>query len=151
MKLPEFRKLPRGPRAFDCYEHHTPIPSPLGEFTLELQMDVDDTTPGQSMIDMAQDLASQFTADVERVTELLFAQYQLASEDPDWLGECGLPPGLSAGQLAPYLHVRALAVSHDKNDQVEPYSARVYICPQWDEEHGLYFKRDSDGWIQVDC
>ena len=99
----------------------------------------------------AEDLIDQFTTDKDRVTQLVFQQYKLVSADSDWLEDCEMPNGLDADQLGPYLRARTLSVSRDLDDRNEPYSARVYMSPQWDEEHGLYLKRDGDGWIQVDC
>ena len=148
----EFHKQPRGPFLFDFYKHPVSIPSPLGEFTVELQMAVGDTgPPDQAMIDTADDLVTQFTADEDRITKLVFEQYKTVSDEPDWLDECEIPLGLATDELGPYLHACTLSIRRDLDNRNEPYSARVHMLPQWDEEHGLYFKRGGDGWIRVDC
>jgi len=150
MQQSDFIKQPRGPYKFDVYHHSKPIDSPLGAFIVELMMH-DSKPPDQPMLDMAQDLVTHFMTDKDRISELVYEQYLLASDDPDWLDSCDVPPGLRTNQIAPYLQARTLSVCRDLKDRTEAYSARVYMSPQWDEEHGLYFKREADGWIQTDC
>ena len=151
MKLEDFVKQPRGPYRFDLYVHPDVVPSPLGEFVVELIAEVGQA-PADVMLEIARALVEQFTDDRDHITGLVFREYEracrmVAAGVPD----DAIPRGLSISALGAYLDVRTLSVSCSPDDEEEPYPARVYLSPRWDSEHGLYFRFFEGEWEKVDC
>lgn len=152
MRLSEFVLQPRGPYLFDHYIHQKKIQSPLGTFSLELYVnDASKRAPDEKMLAAIVALRDRFQADMHSLVSLVHQQYLLATEDEEWCEACDLPTGLSADELEPLLAGRAITVSQDEMDDDDSNPGRVYMSPEWDEEHGLYYARIENKWVQVDC
>jgi hypothetical protein len=152
MKLSDFVLQPRGAYNFDHYIHPMTIPSPLGDFSLELYVDSASRRPAdQKMLAAIIALRQTFEDDMDSLVALVHQQYLNATEDEEWCDVCDLATGLSADELAPLLDGRAITVWQNETDGDNPNPGRIYMSPQWDEEHGLYFARVDNKWVQVDC
>src|SRR5262245_53573765 len=113
MTLSDFTKQPRGPYAFDFWIANQPIPSPMGDFTVELQMDVGDKAPpSDEMVRKADELVRLFRDQVETIHNMVFEHYKTVAEDGDWLELCGVATGLDRMGILEHLEVRSLTVSH---------------------------------------
>lgn len=152
MKLSEFILQPRGPYLFDHYLHSEEIPSPLGSFALEFQVnDASKRPPDDKMLEAIAILREAFQNDLQALTELVHQQYQAVAQDEYWREAVDLPLGLSSTEIAPLLTAKAISVSQNEIDEGDPNPGRIYMSPLWDEEHGLYFARIDDRWMKVDC
>src|SRR5262245_11292389 len=151
MTLSDFTKQPRGAYAFDFWTANKAIPSPMGEFTVELQMGVgDNAPPDNEMLRHAEELVALFRADVEIIHDKVFEHYQMMTDDSDWLEMCGVPANLDRDGILEHLEVRTLSVLRG-GDEDEPYVSRVYIVPAWDEEHAIYLAHQGGEWEFVEC
>ena len=153
MKLADFVLQPRGPYLFDHYIHPETIPTPLGAFSLELMVDDAAEAPAdEAMLAALVELRRAFEADLETIVQLVYEQYVMATSNDFWSDACNLKKGLQAHELAPLLENQTLSVSRDPGWGDRPeISARVYMSPSWDEEHGLYFSHQDGEWVQEDC
>ena len=151
MMLSDFTKQPRGPYAFDyCLANQT-IATPMGEFTVELQMAVGGNTPSDdAMVRRADEFVALIRVQFEKTHDKVFEHYQMAAEDGEWLESCGVPEGLDRVGIVQHLQVRSLSVRRDEN-AVEEYSSRVFVVPDWDEEHAIYRAYSDGKWEFVDC
>jgi hypothetical protein len=150
MTLSDFTKQPRGPFAFDCWTANQAIPSPMGEFIVELQMGVgDNAPPDREMLRCAEELVALFRANVEIIHDKVFEHYQAVTAEGGWEGGCEVPADLDRLGMLAHLEVRTLTVSR-VGDEDEPYVSRVYISPAWDEEHGIYLAYRDGEWEFVD-
>jgi hypothetical protein len=151
MKLSEFILQERGPYLFDHYIHPVACPSVLGNFVLEFQVDdAGKRPPDEKMLNAIVALRDAFLRDTSSLVTLVHGQYLLATRDDGWSNGCGLPIGLTEIQLEPLLNGGTITVSQDETDADEPNPGRVYMSPEWDEEHGLYVARIEDRWVKVD-
>lgn len=152
MKLSEFVLQSRGAGGFDSYLHPQTIPTPLGEFSLEFQVkNAARRPPDEKMLAAIITLRQALESDLHALVTLVHEQYLLAAEDEEWCEVCELPTGLGADELAPLLEGQTISVAQQETDADEPHPGRVYISPQWDQEHGLYVARIDDRWVLVDC
>ena len=95
MNLSDFTKQPRGPFGFDIWTSKQTIPSPMGEFAVELQMGVGENAPPDSeMLRHADELVALFRVNLEIIHDKVFEHYQMVAGDSDWLGGCGVPADL---------------------------------------------------------
>ncbi len=133
------------------HAHPDPVASPMGDFTVEMTVE-EGASPDQTLFEKCRALVDQFVQDVDKITELLHESYRdVAEEDPDWFEEAEIPTDLRPDQLADLLETRSLTISSEPNHRGEEYPARVYISPEWDEEHGFYLKFAGSSWEQVEC
>lgn len=149
MTLSDFKKQPRGPETFDTCVAKRTIKTALGDFTVELQMDIGDT-PTDVMIRRADELVELLQAHSKTIHDKVFEHYRMAAEDVSWLDLCDVPEGLDRVGVLKHLQVRSLVVSREE-DGDEEYSSRVYIVPEWDEEHAIYLAYSRGDWEFVDC
>jgi len=150
MTLSDFTKRSHGPYALDFWTAKQAIPSPMGEFTLELQMDVGDHSPPDSeMLRRADELVALFRVNVEVIHDKVFEHYQRLTDDGDWLEMCGVPADLDRDGILEHLEVRKLTVSRC-GDEAEPYPSRVYIDPSWDVEHSICLAHHDGAWEFVE-
>jgi hypothetical protein len=151
MTLSDFTKQPHGPFTLDCWTSNQAIPSPMGEFIVELQMGLGDNAPPDSeMLRRAEELVALFRANIEIIHDRVFEHYQMVTGNSGWLGDSGVPADLDRSGILEYLEVRTLTVSRDC-DEDGPYMRRVYIIPTWDEEHGIYLAYRDGEFEFVDC
>lgn len=154
VELSDFIIQPRGCFLFDFYIHPKPIQSVLGDFFLEFQ--VDDsviTPPSHEMLEVIILLSTAFKNDTMALALLVYQEYLLAVEDIEWCKECQLPVGLKLEEISPLLSQQTIGVSYDMmyEPNIDLISrGRVYMSPQWNEEHGLYVTRVNDKWEIVD-
>ena len=98
---------------------------------------------------MVEDLASLLGA-VKRspleLVKIVHRHYHRLESHPDWLAECGVPMGLSAASLAPYLRVRNIVAMRDVVDGAPSYDKWIYISPEWDREHAIYLSAKASGF-----
>lgn len=133
------------------YVRSTPVPSLLGDFTVEMTVG-EGEVPDQDLMDRLQGLIDRFQRDAEKVASLLHESYrEFVEQDPEWFEDVDIPTDLKVDQLAAYLDFRSLTIDSEPNHRGEEFPARVYISPQWDEEHGFYLRFDGSDWQQVDC
>ena len=151
MRLEDFTKQERGPYRFDWFQHSIKIPSALGRFSLELFVEMGGT-PNQGMIDAMQDLVDAFEAKKDEIAIKVFEEYRATMDsDPEWAESCDVPLNLEIEDLASVIERRALTVWDCLEDPDDLHSPRVYMSPQWDEEHGLYFKISNNDIERVEC
>ena len=151
MQIEEFEKQDRGPYLFDRFRHRDTVDSRLGSFSIELIVNMD-KAPNQDMANAMRILIDRFEKNEEEIAQMVFREYRaIAESQPDWLEDCEVPLTLSIDGLEPFLTARVLSVSDDVDDVDDQYRPRVYMSPQWDEEHGFYLKFDSDKMERVDC
>lgn len=142
--LDEFVLIPRGPCLFDSYEHPTPVPSPVGDFIVCLDVKMDQS-PSSEMLQAAARLIERFEQDRELVAQMIFDEYMAVRDDPEgrwWPEECGVPADLKRSELHNFLSPRQLSVADD-------CSAAVYVGPDWDREHGLTYELTPEGWEKL--
>ena len=140
MTLSDFTKEPRGASAFDSWTANQAIPSPMGEFTVEVRMGLGDSAPPDNeMLRRAEELVALFRANVEIIHNKVFEHYQMCSESAD----------LDRDGILGHLEVRTLTVFRG-GDPDEPYVSRVYIIPDWDVEHAIYLAHRDGEWEFVD-
>lgn len=96
-------------------------------------------------------LRDAFQADMDRLVLLVHEEYLLATDDKEWCEMIELPTGLRPEELEPLLSNQSITVSDFGEEEEEPNPGRVYMSPEWDEEHGLYFARLQGKWEKVDC
>jgi hypothetical protein len=139
MMIADFDKQLRGSYLFDRWVGRRRIATPLGPFSVELQIldDSDTDPPDDEMLRRAYGLVSYTESHGGFILDIVFGHYLFAAEDRDWLGECGVPLGLTRNRIADYVREdRSLVVArHLSWDQ--PYSSSIHVVPLWDEEHAL--------------
>jgi len=151
MKIEDFKKQKRGPYLFDWFRHPNTINSRLGVFSLELTVEMD-KVPNQAMADAMEKLIGKFEKNKDMIAQMVFKEYlTIAKAEPDWLESCEVPLNLSIDDLAPFIKAQALTVSDDVDDAEDRHHPRVYMSPQWDEEHGFYLQFEGDHIERVDC
>lgn len=138
MNISEFQKQPRGPYLFDHWVWNKRVRTPLGDFSVELQMlgDNDTNPPDDEMLKRAFELVRYAEAHGDYLLDIVFGYYRLA-EESDWLDMADVPSGLSRETVSSQVREdRTLVVSRHL-DWNEPYNSAIHIVPLWDEEHGL--------------
>jgi hypothetical protein len=121
------------------------IPSIFGDFVVELHTEID-ARPTPAMVDRANALVRQFQIDAANLSDMIYSQYLAVCDDPDWrewLADAGVAAGLSISEIGRYLKVKTLVVFDD-------LSASVYVSPDWDTEHGLYYDWTGEGWTEAE-
>ena len=129
---------------FDCHRHPEAIPSVYGDFVVELYTEMD-VPPSAAMVVAANALVTRFRLDEAVVCDLIYREYLTVCTDPDWAGwldDVGVERGRTIAEIGRYLDARTLVVNDD-------LSACVYVSPQWDTEHGLYFEYTPQGWARA--
>ena len=145
MTLSDFTKQPPGQYPFGFWVANRAIPTPMGEFTVELQMGIGDKAPpDDKMLRQADELVALLQAHIETIHDKVFEHYQMFAE------QGGVPSGLDRDEILDQLQVRTLTVSRDENAD-EVYRSRVFIIPDWDEEHAIYLAYGDGEWEFVEC
>jgi len=142
MKLSDFELIDRRHRSFDVWEHPQLIGSSIGDFKVELQVEMN-VAPTDQMLAAAKRLVAKFNVDKAILAQRVHDQYLTLSNNiglKDWLIECSVPHDLKVNDLLHYLRARTLTVFMDLN-------MVVFMIPKWDEEHGLFFDLEDDEWI----
>jgi hypothetical protein len=135
----EYHKQPRGAYAFDYYVWNGRVETPIGVFTVELQMlgNGDTNPPDEEMFNRASALVKYAEEHGDYILDFIYGYYLFASERPDWLEMFDIPKGLSRDKIAAYVREdRTLVVSRHL-DWDEPYDSAIHVVPLWDEEHAL--------------
>lgn len=141
LKLSEFKLLARGPYSFDTWRHSKSVKSPLGDFTVVIQLAIG-SQPTSSMVIAATSLVEHFDKDKELLSQKVFEEYLAVCADmfaPEWLKGCGVPEGLQLSDLCAFVDQRTLTVDGD-------LTMTAYLSPKWDEEHGIYFDLIDGRW-----
>lgn len=136
MQLTEFAKAPRGPYLFDFWVHPIAIPSPLGNFSVELFPETGE--PDVRMVEEASALVEFLQSQPEKVVSRVFEHYSRLLRDPNWLAACNVPADLSREDLSSFIQSRSLTVRRSDAGGKIVYENRIYVSPQWDIEHAIY-------------
>ena len=97
MRREDFRKQRRGPYAFDRWRWNDRVTTKLGSLAVELSvMDDDPTPPDDTMIAVAEALASFAKANDDMLLDLIYGHYRYAEKE-GWLEFWDVPAGLSRG------------------------------------------------------
>jgi hypothetical protein len=145
MTLSDFTKQPSGTYPFDFWVANRALPTPMGEFTVELQMGIGDKAPpDDKMLRQAEELIQLLEAHIGTIHDKVFEHYQMVAE------QGGFPSGLDREGILDQLEVRTLTVSRDEHAD-EVYRSRVFIIPAWDEEHAIYLAYCDGEWEFVEC
>jgi hypothetical protein len=138
MTIAEFQKQPKGPYTFDHWVWHKRVPTPLGEFTVELQMlGTDDTNPpDEEMVRRASELVQYAETHGDYILDIVFAYYRLAGES-DWLDRAGVPRGLTQQTVSSQVRDDRMLVVSRHLEWDEPYDSGIHVVPLWDEEHAF--------------
>lgn len=112
--------------------------------------EVDEAPPDAEMIRRAEQLVTRFRASVRQIHDKVFEHYQETNGGDGWLGFGGSSGGLSRAEILEHLEARTLTVARD-GDEDDPYSCRVYIIPDWDEEHAIYLDYQEGEWEFVEA
>jgi hypothetical protein len=151
MDISDFVKQPRGPRSFDVWTARQSIPTPMGDFSIDLQMrSGDKSPPSEAMLRQAEKLIGLLRTHVQKIHDMVFESYQMAADDEEWLDSCGVPAGLDRTGIIGHLQHRSLTVSADADEDGKP-TMRVFIIPDWDEEHAIFLAHRDGAWEFVDC
>ena len=146
LNLSDFEKQPRGPYAFDFWIAKEPLSTPIGDFTVELQMGVGDTDPpDDEMLRRANALVALLPTDFRKIQDRVFEHYQM-SDDPDRLEEMGIPTDCDRDSILAYLEARSLVVSRSVSDEGVDYTSLVHSIPAWDEEHAIFLAYQEGDW-----
>ena len=138
MMLSEFSKVLREKYLFDCWVHPEKVPNLLGEFDVELLPDAGE--PDERMVLEAESLLAFIQNHPDKVVEKVFEHYKQLHDNSEWLASCNVPRNLGVSGLAPYLHALSISVSREGEAEDFLYQGRIYISPQWDEEHAIYLE-----------
>jgi hypothetical protein len=138
MTAAEFQKQPRGPYLCDHWVWHRRVPTPLGDFSVELQMLGDDDTnpPDEEMLRRASELVRYAETHGDYILDIVFGYYRLAGES-DWLDMAGVPRGLTRETVSSQVRDERTLVVSRHLDWAEPYDSAIHVVPLWDEEHAL--------------
>jgi hypothetical protein len=134
----DFQKQPRSAYRFDRWLARQQVPTSLGPFGILLYTlgDGDPGPPDDAMIARASELVQFVDAHTEEVLDIVYGQYLLVAETPDWLESCSVPRNLSRSQVPAYIDDRLLVVSRHIKSK-EQCSSVVFIDPRWEPEHKL--------------
>jgi hypothetical protein len=138
MTTSEFQKQPRAPYLFDHWVWNKLVSTPLGNFSVELQIlgDDDSNPPDEEMLRRASELVSYAESHGDYILDIVVGYYRLAGES-DWLDMAGVPRGLTRETVSSQVREdRTLVVSRHL-DWDEPYDSAIHVVPLWDEEHAL--------------
>ncbi len=139
MTASEYQKQPRDPDSFsDRWLWQRSVPTPLGDFSVELVMlgDGDTNPPDEEMLRRAAELVRYAETHGDHILDIVYGHYRLAGES-GWLEMECVPSGLSRETvLSQVRDDRTLVVTRDL-DLDEPYDSAIHLVPLWDEEHAL--------------
>jgi hypothetical protein len=148
MRREDFRKQHRGPYAFDRWRWKDRLTTKLGDLVVELSiMDDDPTPPDDTMVTIADELASFAKANDEMLLDLIFGHYRYAEKE-GWLEFWGVPRGLSRAEILSQVESIALCVQRDREEAI-PYDAAVFVNPNWDKEHKLDLRYRKGKIVEV--
>jgi hypothetical protein len=138
LTISDFEKQPRGAYRFDRWAAQRQIPTPFGPFGILLYTlgDSDSNPPDDAMVARASGLIQFIEAHAEEVLDVVYGQYLLTAEAPDWLESRSVPRNLSRSQVPAYVDDRLLVVSRHIKSK-EQCSSVVFIDPRWEPEHKL--------------
>lgn len=138
LSISDFEKQPRGAYHFDRWVAQRQVPTPLGPFGILLYTlgDNDSSPPDDAMVARASELVQFVDAHAEEVLDIVYGQYLLIGETPDWLESCSVPRNLSRSQVPGYVDDRLLVVSRHIKSK-ERCSSVVFVDPRWEPEHKL--------------
>jgi hypothetical protein len=118
----------------------------MGKFDVELQMGIGDKAPPDAeMVRQAEEFVRLVQAHINTIHDKVFEHYQSVTDEGGWIGSCGVPRGLDRVAMLDHLQVRTLTVFADE-EAGEGFLTRVYIIPDWDEEHGIYLAFSDNEW-----
>ena len=102
MTADDFKHQPHGPYLFNFW-HATPrVSTPFGDFVVEAHMPLKDTDPPDAdMVCQANELAEFTRMHSDLILDMIYENYQDASDEPEWMENCGVPLGLTRDALAP--------------------------------------------------
>lgn len=134
----ELERQPGGPYRFDRWIAKRSIPSPLGAFSIDLNMlgNGDTNPPDSEMLRRASELVAYLESHAEYILDIVFGHYLFASQEDGWLEFNEVPRGLGRQSVTEYLQTRSLVVSR-RLDWNEPYSSAIFVVPKWEQEHAL--------------
>jgi hypothetical protein len=135
MTLSEFKKG----RGFKLWTWERRAFSPLGCFNVELHLlDGKRLPPDETMLSLAKELLTYLQDNGEYIQDLVFGSYLACRKrDKAWLALSDVPRKLNRNSLEDYVTNCALVVQRDTSEPEYPHRSFVYLCPQWDEEHGM--------------
>lgn len=148
----DFVQLPDEGEFFRSFLCAKEISTEIGEFKIELSTDdLIANTPSKPLLLEMQFLIDRFEESVDKILELIFAHYQQYSMEKDWMVQCNVPQNLEKQQLLDFITGQRLSVIRESGDDEEHFHSRVYVSPEWDTEHSLYFKYESKKWTLANC
>lgn len=154
MNLHEFTAEPRGPCSFDTYRHHDTIETPIGSFTVELQVDdASQAPPDAQMLGALCEYVDAVANDNDTLIAAIFAAYREAASDKRWFSILELPDDLTINELPRLVHGGRVASERfaDADLDTDVYHVAVHVQQDWDAEHGLHFVRENGEWLRTDC
>lgn len=125
----DFPKPARGAGAVSVWQARTPVATPLGDFVVELG-----SAPDAELLAVANELAAFVSVNFGDVFEIVFADYQRACEDRQWMRGCGVPLRLAYDRVPEFVRDRTICVRRERSGSV---SGAIFLVPEWDVEHGI--------------
>lgn|GEM_PF-5820705 len=127
LTLKDFAKPPRGAAA--VWQARTPVATPFGDFVVELG-----SAPDAELLAVANELAAFVSSNFGDVFEVVFADYQRACEDRQWMRGCDVPLRLPYNRVPEFVRDRTISVRRERSGTV---SGTLFLVPEWDVEHGI--------------
>jgi hypothetical protein len=122
----DFAKPPRGARVWQA---SAPVATPFGNFVVELG-----SAPDAELLAVANELAAFVSVNFGDVFEIVFADYQRACEDRDWMRGCDVPLRLTYDRVPEFVRDRTICVRRERGGSV---TGAIFLVPEWDVEHGI--------------
>jgi hypothetical protein len=136
LAITDFEKQPCGPYFFNRWVAAQQIPTPLGTFAIQFQMN-DTNPPENEMLLRASELIRFVETHGEQLLDIVYGHYLLTAEPPDWLESFDVPRGLNRAEVPAYISDHRLLVVSRHLNWKEQYRRVVFVDPLWDTEHKL--------------
>lgn len=132
----DFAKPARGA---GVWQARTPVTTPFGDFVVELK-----SAPDAELLAVANELAAFASSNFGDVFEIVFADYQRACEDRQWMRGCGVPLRLAYDRVPEFVRDRTICVRRERSGTV---SGALFLVPEWDVEHGIELVVRDGQWV----
>jgi len=129
MTADDFVLQPRARGTSATWRTRAPISTPFGAFEVEIGAEPDSELVASSNL-----LAGFVTRNIGDIYEAVYAHYQRACEDAQWMRSCGVPRGLRYDRVAKHVRSRTISIRRRRDGTV---AAAIFLVPEWDTEHGI--------------
>lgn len=145
VQLEDFQQQPRDGYSFDWWKSKEPVSTILGDLFVELNVLDRGGTPDETMVQLANELASRAQTHGESLLDSIYSHYRETMKKV----HSSVPTGLTRDEVLAEVESVDLCISRD-SDAEPRYDAYIQVVPYWELEHNLFLRYADGQFVEFD-